>query len=573
MHLQNEDILTIFDNVTNLVEKEIPEQGVNLSDNVQNLEKVAQYCEDIYVNSKDQNKTHLLNETKGFTTQALASVAYQIHVLANSFLGLLENQSSVIEDMGNSMSNLSHEVNIHKEKVARREIGVLTTNKCVVRTSKVKRPEVDEKPVKYVRKPIDYSIMDDIGHGVKLSRQSANMDQISKMGVGRQNSYSSTHSSTGIPINNSVPDMPTPPTHSKNPSNLSGGTISRSAASAIYRTPVAPPAVPSEYLSRQELGIYSSKKELNQSAGADSLSAAYGGPMGYKQRPSINNSSLNMNPNMSSNVNEYSGADTIDLRMAQTYMQQFSMPPGINNSNNNSVSYASGKDLIRTNLNNIDYTTTGTIYRRPQLHPSIYERANILPNGQDASNLNSSRISNNQMPQVQQQQQRANLSNNQNSSILSNRSNGSNGMQGLPPPPPMFNPEVQFSHPAPPSFVNVAPLPDAGDPEDEVFGPDYIDRVLNLEVDNMDDDGIIPNWVPIDRCLEKVITAYDYEGLRDDELSFKENMFIYVIKKNDDHWYEGIMKTESGNIVQGLYPYNYARCVRKFIEDSRVTQC
>ena len=89
----------------------------------------------------------------------------------------------------------------------------------------------------------------------------------------------------------------------------------------------------------------------------------------------------------------------------------------------------------------------------------------------------------------------------------------------------------------------------------------------------MDDDGIIPNWVPIDRCLEKVISTYDYEGLRDDELSFKENMFIYVVKKNDDHWYEGIMKTDQGNIVQGLYPYNYARCVRKFIEDSRVTQC
>ena len=197
MQLHGGDLMPIFDNVTNLVEKEIPKQGVNLADNVTNLEKVAQYCEDIYVNSKDQNKTHLLNETKGFTTQALASVAYQIHVLANSFLGLLENQSSLIEDMTNSMSNLAHEVDIHKEKVARREIGVLTTNKCIVRTSKVKRPEVDEKPVKYVRKPIDYSLLDDIGHGVKLSRQSANMDQLAKIGVGRQNSYSSTHSRDG----------------------------------------------------------------------------------------------------------------------------------------------------------------------------------------------------------------------------------------------------------------------------------------------------------------------------------------------------------------------------------------
>ena len=28
-------------------------------------------------------------------------------------------------------------------------------------------------------------------------------------------------------------------------------------------------------------------------------------------------------------------------------------------------------------------------------------------------------------------------------------------------------------------------------------------------------------------------------------------MYIYVIKKNDDHWYEGIMKNEMGNIVSG----------------------
>ena len=34
--------------------------------------------------------------------------------------------------------------------------------------------------------------------------------------------------------------------------------------------------------------------------------------------------------------------------------------------------------------------------------------------------------------------------------------------------------------------------------------------------------------------------------------NLKENMYIYVIKKNDDHWYEGIMKTENGNIIQGI---------------------
>ena len=353
-------------------------------------------------------------------------------------------------------------------QVARREIGVLTTNKCVIRTAKVKRPDIDEKPVKYVRKPIDYSMYDDMGHGVRISRHSANLDPLAKIGVNRQNSYSSTHSSNGIqPTSSGVqqaPDnMATPPPHLKGINNGLGTIRSINSGSTQYfRTPVAPPSVPSEYLSRQELGIYSSKKELNQSAVADSLSAAggYGGP-------------------------------TVQEMAHQ------------------------------------------------QLHSAV--------------NQNTSRNTNNQ----------------NNSSLLSNRSSGSM-TQGLPPPPPpiMFNPE----HPFPPQPVNFNVNTCETDPiENEIFGVDYIDRVLNLEVDNMDDDGIIPNWVPIERCMEKVITTYDYEGLRDDELSFKENMFIYVIKKNDDHWYEGIMKTETGNIVQGLYPYNYARCVRKFMEDSRVT--
>jgi len=234
----------------------------------------------------------------------------------------------------------------------------------------------------------------------------------------------------------SIPaNVATPPLALKNLGN-GLGTIRQGA----YRTPtsvVEAPTVPSEYLSRQELGIYATKKELNQSGGAESLSAAYGGPQGYRQRPSITNSSLSMPPSVAASVNEYSGTDTINRGLAQTYMQQFSLPPGLNssmNSNNNSVSYASG---LRTNLNNVDYSGTGTIYRRPQLHPGIYERSTLLPNQQD-SNLNSSRNSNSQqlmqqqqqqqqkqqqqLQQQQQQMQRANTSGNQgNSSILSNR--------------------------------------------------------------------------------------------------------------------------------------------------------
>lgn len=56
---------------------------------------------------------------------------------------------------------------IHKEKVARREIGVLTANKTTNRQYKIIAPANPEKPIKYVRKPIDLNALDEIGHGVR----------------------------------------------------------------------------------------------------------------------------------------------------------------------------------------------------------------------------------------------------------------------------------------------------------------------------------------------------------------------------------------------------------------------
>ncbi|KAK5889807.1 hypothetical protein CesoFtcFv8_013391 [Champsocephalus esox] len=59
-------------------------------------------------------------------------------------------------------------VDIHKEKVARREIGILTTNKNTTRSHKIVAPSNPERPVRFIRKPIDFNVLDDIGHGVKV---------------------------------------------------------------------------------------------------------------------------------------------------------------------------------------------------------------------------------------------------------------------------------------------------------------------------------------------------------------------------------------------------------------------
>ena len=60
-------------------------------------------------------------------------------------------------------------VDIHKEKVARREIGSLASSKNITRTQKVVQPSQRERTQKYMRAKIDFNSLDNIGHGVRSS--------------------------------------------------------------------------------------------------------------------------------------------------------------------------------------------------------------------------------------------------------------------------------------------------------------------------------------------------------------------------------------------------------------------
>uniref|UniRef100_A0A8C9RCV6 Abl interactor 2 n=1 Tax=Scleropages formosus TaxID=113540 RepID=A0A8C9RCV6_SCLFO len=202
-----------------LLEEEIPAGRRALLDSFTNLERVAEYCESNYIQSVDKHRA--LEETKNYTTQSLASVAYLINTLANNVLQMLDIQASQLRRMESSINHISQTVDIHKEKVARREIGILTTNKNTSRTHKIIAPANPERPVRYIRKPIDFNVLDDIGHGVKVSTQ--NM----KMG--------------GLPRTNPPTQKPpSPPVPGK-------GTIGRHSP---YRTlePVRPPVVPNDYV-------------------------------------------------------------------------------------------------------------------------------------------------------------------------------------------------------------------------------------------------------------------------------------------------------------------------------------
>jgi len=53
-------------------------------------------------------------------------------------------------------------------------------------------------------------------------------------------------------------------------------------------------------------------------------------------------------------------------------------------------------------------------------------------------------------------------------------------------------------------------------------------------------------------CCVTVVAIYSYQQDKDDELTFDEGAVIYVVKKNDDGWWEGVMDGHTG-----LFPGNY----------------
>ncbi|XP_062046101.1 abl interactor 2 isoform X3 [Lepus europaeus] len=440
-----------------LLEEEIPGGRRALFDSYTNLERVADYCENNYIQSADKQRA--LEETKAYTTQSLASVAYLINTLANNVLQMLDIQASQLRRMESSINHISQTVDIHKEKVARREIGILTTNKNTSRTHKIIAPANLERPVRYIRKPIDYTILDDIGHGVKVSTQ--NM----KMG--------------GLP-------RTTPPTQKPPSPPMSGkGTLGRHSP---YRTlePVRPPVVPNDYVPSPTRNMAPSQQSPVRTASVNQRNRTY----------SSSGSSGGSHPSSRSSSRENSGSGSVGVPIAVPTPSPPSVFPG------HPVQFYS---MNRPASRHTPPTIGGSLpYRRP---PSITSQTS-----------------------------------------LQNQINGGpfynqNPVSDTPPPPPPVEEPVFDECPPPP------PPPEDYE-EEEAAVVEYSDPYAEED----------PPWAPR-AYLEKVVAIYDYTKDKEDELSFQEGAIIYVIKKNDDGWYEGVM-----NGVTGLFPGNYVESIMHYSE-------
>ncbi|XP_067892017.1 abl interactor 2 isoform X2 [Heterodontus francisci] len=350
---------------------------------------------------------------------------------------MLDIQASQLRRMESSINHISQTVDIHKEKVARREIGILTTNKNTSRTHKIIAPPNPERPVRYIRKPIDYAILDDIGHGVKVSTQ--NM----KMG--------------GLPRS-------TPPTQKPPSPPVSGkGTLGRHSP---YRTlePVRPPVVPNDYVPSPTRNMSSSQQQSPvRTASVNQRTRTY----------SSSGSSGGSHPSSRSSSRENSGSGSVGVPIAVPTPSPPSVYPG-----HTPQFYSMNRPVQRQNPTTIGGSLPG--YRRP---PSMTSQGSVQNQVNGGTYYSQNQTTESRAP--------------------------------LAPPPP--------------SILQVTPqLPLMG----------FVARVQ----DNM-------------------VAIYDYSKDKEDELSFQEGAIIYVLKKNDDGWYEGVM-----NGVTGLFPGNYVESIMHYAE-------
>ncbi|XP_057191460.1 abl interactor 2a isoform X6 [Triplophysa rosa] len=459
-----------------LLEEEIPAGRRALLDSFTNLERVAEYCESNYVQAPDKHIA--LEETKNYTTQSLASVAYLINTLANNVLQMLDIQASQLRRMESSINHISQTVDIHKEKVARREIGILTTNKNTSRTHKIIAPANLERPVRYIRKPLDYSILDDIGHGVKWLLRFKVSNQNMKMG-----GLSRTTPPTQKP--------PSPPMPGK-------GTLGRHSP---YRTlePVRPPVVPNDYIS-------SPTRNMAQSPVRTAS-------VNQRNRTYSSGSSGGSHPSSHSSSRENSGSGSVGVPIAVPTPSPPNAFPGshqffsMNRPVSRQISPAVGGSLP---------------YRRS---PSITGQASSQHNGGPYYSQNQASV--------------------------------------VPPPPSVLQitpqlpltgfvarvQETKTPHPAEEPCEEKQPPP-SEEYEEESAVVEYSDPYAEED----------PPWAP-QTYLEKVVAIYEYTQDKEDELSFQEGAIIYVIRKNDDGWYEGVM-----NCTTGLFPGNYVESIMHYTE-------
>ncbi|XP_026180878.1 ABI family, member 3a isoform X2 [Mastacembelus armatus] len=513
--------------------QEAPSARNALLENYSNLLQVAEYCQSNYIQSGD-GSMKALEETKHFTTQSLASVAYQISTLAKSVLTLLDAQTNQLRHMESSINLIGQTVEMHKEKVSRREIGVFTAVRRVPRSHKILPPQppagTQPRPP-YSRRPINYQQLDDLGHGMKVS--------------GKQSDRTGTIRKHGASIRSNKPPEPVQ------------CPVAPPVSGSSFGKPVAPPTIPTSWQAPPESDIITTL-----------LDDAPPPPSTANEMPPQDDEVMNSSvlppppppPNLSAEmVTPPPPPPPLPSETPTSHSSLLPAPPP--------APPISLETVVEENS-----------YPAPSPPPPPCDDDGFPPLSNDNSELPApppppppsqdidvtllSRRSRHRRSPPTTRSLSLRVRSGPASRCRYTRSLFLPAVQSLiiPPPPPYPPPR------APPHFPSLPPsssprlcLPARLEHLDlEIPAPP---PPLPLDNDGGFDDIMPPLPPPIDydtsappSYLEKVVALYSYEAMKPDDLSFTEGNIIYLTHRHDNGWCEGFL---NGN--HGFFPENYVQ--------------
>ncbi|XP_055337030.1 abl interactor 2-like [Paramacrobiotus metropolitanus] len=506
-----------------IMDQDIPEAQESLRSSHVNLEQVARYCKVNYIQAED--KRHALDETKNYATQALASVAYQINAFSYHLMQLFDHQDVQLAEMESQLRHVDQNVMVHKEKIARREIGALaTTNKPMQRQQKFLQPPHPERAIRYVRKPIDYSVLDDVGHGIKTSatpqqpraapatvrKTGSTLTDTSSMSSGPSSTYDTAaiYRKTGVTAGGTLSRGGGPPGSQRNASD--------------YRAPVPPPPPVVPPIALPAAAVHGAGAKQYVSAAPTPSQTHRGGDYFFPPGSAVPQRGAPQPPPPPAQPSPVPGSAQSHYA-SQKQMFQFPATGAGSMSSPRKLSTGSNGGYGGLPLSNghgsnhhLPYHTNIHSPLPPPPPPVDGAYGNGIPSSRTSYNGSMGRAAGMMVAPVAFPSASANA----NAPASRTSLNGNDHMPPLPPPPPE------------PMMLR----------NGYADGPLHSVHMHNGQMD----------WTP-KIFLEKVVAIYDYQADKDDELSFNENQVIYVVKKNDDGWYEGVM--EPG--LRGLFPGNY----------------
>ncbi|KAL6476492.1 hypothetical protein MHYP_G00149910 [Metynnis hypsauchen] len=505
--------------------QEAPTERQALLDNYNNLHNVAKYCEDNYLKA-GADTTKALEETKAFTTQSLASLAYQISTLATNVLKLLDAQSSQLCQIESSVNMIGLTVDMHREKVARREIGVFTAAKKYTRSNKVIPPAGGKEPKpKYSRTPISYTALDSLGHGMKDSKNPQERTATMKR---KQSGTLGRNSRPAEPV-----QCPVAPTLSRGASQTS---LSDKSVTSSFGKAVPPPVVPN-WPTSPEADIITSL--LDEGPPPPPLPLEGETPsepeVGAPPPPPPPLDSCDLLPPPPPPPPAAETPDSADVSSIpppppapplETVPEENSLPPPecpgdlLPPPNSDGLQLPAPPPLPGEENGEVRHSRRS----RTRLPPSSRSLSLRLRRGPATRCLYTHSL---YLPSTR--------------SLM------------IPPPPP-YPPPM-----APPASLSPLCRIPARLQHLDLEIPAPPPPVPMDCMDGFDDVPPLPPPVDYDTSapaeyLEKVVALYSYDTGKPGDLAFQTGDIIYLTKKNDDGWYEGVL-----NGVEGFFPGNYVQ--------------